>query len=287
MTKPTAQAPAYQRITVGDAVVTAVADGHFTFDHTVLANVTADEFAEALDAAFLPKGPYPTPVNAFVVHTGGKTVLIDSGATTAMAATAGRTRANLAAAGVDAADVDLILITHLHPDHVGGITADGAAVFPNAELVVRAEELAFWTDPALPDAAKATAENAKAAIAPYAGNTTPLASDGSVATGIDSMFLPGHTPGHTGYRIHSGGEQLIIWGDIAHMAPVQLPDPGRYMAFDVVPEQAVATRRKILDEVATDRLLVAGMHLPFPAFSHIERAGAGYRLVRKDWQYSL
>lgn len=286
-----AQAPAFHRMRVGDALVTALGDGHLMLNHQALPNASEEEVAQALRASFLPADAYAAPVNAYLVETGDRTILIDSGGSPQMAPTLGNLDDNLAAAGVSPQDVDTILLTHMHPDHVGHLVQDGAATFPNAELMVRAEEIAFWADPAtreaMPEGRKAMVDGANAAVAPYADRTTRFDSDTTLLAGIDATFLPGHTPGHTGFRIHSGDTQLLIWGDIVHMAPVQMARPRVFIGFDTAPEQAVATRLAILEEVAAERTMIAGMHLPFPGFGFLERAGEGYAFVPAPWQYTL
>ncbi len=286
------QAPAYQRITLGgDTVVTAIADGNLSIGAGAFPNADEATFNEAMENDFHPAGAYTAPVNAYVVQTGDRTILIDAGGSAAMVPTLGNLADNLAAAGIDPASVTHILMTHLHPDHIGGLTEGNAAVFPDAEVAVRAEELNFWTDPAtrekMGEGGKGMIDGVENMAAAYEGRITPFESDVEVTPGIEAVFLPGHTPGHTGYRITSGDDTLLIWGDIVHVAPLQMANPDQFIGFDVTPEQAVETRKKILEEVAAGRTMVAGMHLPFPGFGHVATDGDAYRFVRADWQYTL
>lgn len=284
-----AQAPAVQRIAVGDAVVTAIADGTIPLGPEVFPDVSADEFGAAMRAAFLSPDAYNGHVTTYLVQRGGETVLIDAGGSAQMAPTLGRLPDNLAAAGVAPGDIGTILITHLHPDHIGALLAGGEA-FPNAELVVREAEITFWSDPAtraaLPAEMHWLFDSVGAALAGYEGRIRRFADDGEVVPGIESVFLPGHTPGHTGYRIASG-DGLLMWGDIVHAAPLQMPNPRVTIGFDADPQVAMETRLRLLDEVVADRTLVSGTHLPFPGFGHIEKAGEGYRFVPTEWQYQL
>jgi glyoxylase-like metal-dependent hydrolase (beta-lactamase superfamily II) len=286
------QAPAFQRLAVGDTLVTAVCDGSLELSPAVMQGIDEAGFAAALDAAFLPSGGYVAPVNAYVIERGGRTILVDAGGTSQMAPTLGELDDNLAAAGIDAGSIDTILITHLHLDHIGHLlAADGSVAFPNAEMMLRAEEAAFWTDPAtraaLPEDFRPMFDIASAVIEAYGDRVTRFDSDREVAPGIRSVFLPGHTPGHTGYRVEDGDAALLVWGDIIHVAPVQFPDPAVALIFDTDPDLARTTRRAILDAVAADRLMVTGMHMPFPGFSHIARDGDGFRAVPAGWQYQL
>ncbi|MEM8552665.1 MAG: MBL fold metallo-hydrolase [Pseudomonadota bacterium] len=285
------QAPAFHRITIGNKTVTALADGHLQLGAQVFPNVSEEEFSASLRDAFLPEdAPYAAPVNAYLVDTGDGLVLIDSGATSAMAPTAGKLSENLAAAGVSGDDISAVLITHLHPDHIGGMTgADGAKAFPNAQVLVREEEAAFWTDPAtraaLPASVGGMIDAIEATLGAYEGSVTRFSADGEVVPGVEAMFLPGHTPGHTGFMIADGDDAVLIWGDIVHSAPVQMANPERFIMFDGAPEVAVETRKQILDRAVSDRLMIAGMHMPFPGAGHIVRDGEGYRFVVLPWQY--
>ena len=277
------QVAGYYRRRVGDVVVTALNDGHIDAPVGVLQGITPVEAQALLDARFV--GPTPRlTVNGYLVQGGGRTVLIDAGAGGSMGPGCGRLVGNLAAAGVQPETVDLVLLTHFHGDHSGGLTVDGQAVFPRAELAFAREEAAFWFDDAAmaaaPEAWRMSFSAARAAAAPY--RTRELA-DGEAAPGITRIGLPGHTPGHSGYRIGAGPESLLIWGDVMHVPVVQSARPEVYVGYDWDPVQAVATRRAVLAQAAAERQLVAGMHLAFPGFSHVVAAGAGYELVPEPW----
>ncbi len=275
---------------VGDILVTALNDGHQDAPLTSMAGIATEEAAALLQAAFRPV-PRRTAVNGFLIRSGGRTALVDAGCGP-IKPTTGRLAANLAAAGVAAEAIDTVLMTHLHPDHFGGLTGPGGApLFPAATLRLHEAEQAHWQDDAAmerEDPARRAAffGGARARLAAYADRTSPFTS-GEVFPGVTAIPLPGHTPGHTGFMVASGGKSLLIWGDIVHVPEVQVPRPEATMAVDVDPAQAAATRRRIFDQVATDRQAIAGMHLHFPAFAHLARDGAGYRLVPDAWSIAL
>jgi glyoxylase-like metal-dependent hydrolase (beta-lactamase superfamily II) len=288
--KPERQVPSVYHLAVGDVLVTALNDGVLEGSFEWLAGIPSAD-AEALhEACFRPVPPRIT-VNAFLLHLPGKLVLVDAGCGGAMGPETGRLAANLAAMGVVPGSVDAILSTHLHPDHVGGLVdSAGRAVFPNAELIVHAAEPRFWGDDAI--LAKASdqeaqfAELARATIRAY-GNRMREITDGEVLRGVTAVPEPGHTPGHTGWLISSGGDSLLIWGDIVHMPGVQFARPEAGMGFDIDPAQAIATRARIFDMAATDRLRVSGMHLDFPAFGHVTRDRGGYAFVPEVWSPNI
>ncbi|WP_439599155.1 MBL fold metallo-hydrolase [Falsiroseomonas sp.] len=276
---------------VGDILVTALNDGHQDAPLSTMAGIAEGEAAALLQSAFRPV-PRRTAVNCFLLRSGDRIALIDTGCGPAKPTT-GRLAGNLAAAGVAPGAVDTLLMTHLHPDHFGGLTGpDGAALYPAAELRLHAAEHAYWHD----DAAMGRADparqaaffgGARARLAAYADRTNLFTGSTEVFPGVTALPLPGHTPGHTGFLIASGNKSLLIWGDIVHVPEVQVPRPEATMAVDVDAGQAAETRRRIFDRVASDRQAIAGMHLHFPAFAHLARDGAGYRLVPDAWSIDL
>ena len=288
---PETQIPAVYHRRVGDALVTALSDGAVRRTHEMMLDVPEDEAARHLSAAF--RDGFVISINTFLIRAGGRTALIDTGSGTCLGPEAGRLPANLAAAGVAPGEIDTILLTHMHPDHSSGLTdrATGAALFPNAELVVHEAEPRHWFD----DAALARASErervlmfgeARDQTAPYLDRMRTF-TGGEVFPGITALPFPGHTPGHSGFLVASGDETLLIWGDTVHMPEVQVPRPEVSMTVDVDPALAAATRRRVFDMAAADRLAVAGMHLHYPGFGHVARTGDGYRFVPEPWRLEL
>lgn len=276
---------------IGDATVTALLDGYIPLDPGMLAGSDPETNARLLAEAFLANGPVETSINAYLVETGGRTVMIDGGAASAFGPTAGKLLESVRAAGIDPAAVDTFFTTHLHPDHIGILTSDGRPTFAGAELVMHADEHAFWTNTAnfegKDEQTQAFAGAAQAAIAPYADRIVLIEDGVSIAPGLTAMHLPGHTPGHTGLMLDQGGAQLLIWGDIVHVGPVQFARPAFTIPFDVDQPMAAATRARVLDMVATDRLEIAGSHIDFPSMGHVETAAEGYHFVPGRWDHNL
>jgi glyoxylase-like metal-dependent hydrolase (beta-lactamase superfamily II) len=287
-----AQAPGVYRLKLGGFEITVLSDGTLPLETKIFSGDPAGA-AKLLESAFLPKDAIVTSVNEWLVNTGDKLVLVDTGTSNVFAPTLGRMAGNLAAAGIDLATVDAIILTHMHPDHAAGLlTPDKKVAFANATVHVNEAEYAFWTS--ADNAAKAPAdfkpffELARNAIKPYAdAGKVMMMRDGEVVPGISAMLAPGHTVGHTMLRLSSQGSDLLIWGDIVHTAALQFPEPDRALAFDTDMPMAIATRKRVFDMVVTDRLMIAGAHLPFPGLGHVARASAGYAYVPVPWGETL
>ncbi len=286
------QLPGAVRMKVGSIEVTALCDGFTRVQEKLFPKSNEARAKELRAAAFLRPGEIPIPVNAFLVNTGDKLVLIDAGNALNYGPTMGHLPAAMKAAGIDPKDVDSVVLTHVHPDHTNGLlTPTGERAFPNAELVIQKREHDFWNDPSKLNGASAGMKRlldmAIPTFKPYTKQTRMIDGETEVLPGIRSVPLFGHTPGHTGYMVASGNDTLLVWGDIVHLAAFQLAEPDWSIAYDVSPDAAIATRKRTLDMVTTDRIAVVGAHLPFPGKGHIVKAGSGYQFVPAHFEPSL
>lgn len=279
------QAPGYYRMMLGDFEVTALSDGTFPMEaHKLLTNVTPKDLDAALKRAFL-KDPVEASVNGFLINTGSKLVLIDTGAGILFGPSVGKLLSNLKASGYQPEQVDEIYITHMHGDHVGGLLLDGKAAYPNAIVRASQQEADYWLSKAHMDAApqdrKDGYQGAMNSLKPYiaAGKFKPFNGDIELLPGIRAVATPGHTAGHSVYVVESKREKLVLWGDLMHVAAAQFPDPNVTIAFDTDSVKATAARKKVFADAAEHGDWVAGAHLPFPGIGHLRAEGAGYSYV--------
>jgi glyoxylase-like metal-dependent hydrolase (beta-lactamase superfamily II) len=291
-----AQAPGFYRYKVGTIECTSINDGARTFPlpDTFVKNVKKEEVLAATEAAYMPKGMVTVPFNPQLVNTGGKLVLIDCGS--GMAAheqtkgAVGRMMQNLAAAGVDPKSIDVVLMSHLHPDHTNGIrAADGSMAFPNAEIMVPTKDWEFWMSEE--NAAKAQSNemmkgyfaNVKKIYAGIESKVTKYDWGKEVAPGITSIAVAGHTPGHTAFAVASGGSKVLIQSDVTNIPELFLRNPDWHVAFDTDPVAAQETRHKFYDMAAAEKATVVGFHFAFPSIGHVEKDGTKYRLIPVAW----
>ena len=290
MTVSTTQVPGVYRRRVGEVLVTALNDGDVVLPAEVLLSITPEDRERLLHAAGR-RPPFHSAVNAFLLQWPDRTVLVDTGAGQLFGPACGRLMPNLHAAGVLPTDISDVVLTHLHGDHVGGLLdGSGAPAFPNARLWVAESEIAFWQDDAsraaAPEARRGSFDLARAKVRPYADRMQrfPYAE---IMPGLEAVAMPGHTPGHTGFSVTSGGETLLIWGDVFHVPAVQAARPEVGTGFDSDPAQAIQTRRAVLQRAVDEDLLITGMHMTFPGFARIARAGDAYVVQPEAWRGEL
>jgi glyoxylase-like metal-dependent hydrolase (beta-lactamase superfamily II) len=276
------QAPAYYRLMLGDVEVTALSDGTVGLPvDKLLTNIKPQILRRALANSYLAV-PVETSVNGFLINTGSKLVLIDAGAGPLFGPTLGKLVATLKAAGYQPEQVDEVYLTHMHPDHLGGLMAGDTLVFPNAIIRADQHDADFWLSQANLDKAPADEKDfykgAMASLNPYikAGKFKSFDGDTDLGGGIKAIAARGHTAGHTVYLVESKGQKLVVWGDLIHVGAVQFPDPSVTIHFDTDSSKALAQRKKVFADVAKQGYLVAAAHLSFPGLGHIRPAGAGY-----------
>jgi len=275
-------APGWSRLMLGQFEITPLSDGTVDLPVDQLLAQDAKKTKAALSAAHL-KSPLETSDNAFLINTGSKLVLIDSGAGSFFGPTLGKLVANLKAAGYQPEQVDEIYITHFHGDHVGGLVNNSAAVFPNATVRASKAEADYWLSQANMDKAKDKQgfQGAQAALGPYvkAGRFQPFEGSAELVPGIRANPTGAHTPGHTTYLVESGGRKLMLIGDLIHVAAVQMESPGVTIQFDSDQKAAAAVRRKVFDAAARDGSMIGGAHLQFPGIGYLRNEGKGYRYI--------
>ena len=252
-------------------------------------NAPIDEVKAAYVAHGIPEGQGNTPFNPTVIRTAGKTVLVDTGCGADTAeepgATAGFLMRNLAAIGIGPDDVDVVIISHFHGDHVSGLVApDGGPAFPKAEITVPAEEWRFWMDDgererATPGRMERLFEHNRQVFDPLAERVRTHAWDEEVVPGVTAIATPGHSIGHTSYLVSSQGESVFLIQDVSNHPALSLEHPGWHLAFDQDPIEAEATRRRTLEWLAREQMPVQGFHFPFPGHAMVEAVGDAYRAV--------
>ena len=283
----TLTAPRFHRSNLGDFQLTVVSDGarSIPLPPRFVLNATNEEVLKVAEAAGMPKGTVVGPFNPMVVDTGSKRIMIDTGYGP-LSPTVGRLPQSLAAAGIDPKSIDIVLISHLHGDHINGIrNPDGSLAFPNAEIKVPAVEAAFWGDDANQSKANGFNKGQFAAVKKMMDGlkVTPYEADKEVAPGITSIFTPGHTPGHTSFVIASANKKLLVQSDVTNIPSLFLRNPDWQVTFDNDPNLSVATRHKFYDMAAAEKMTVVGYHFPYPCVGHVEKDGAGYRLIPVAW----
>ena len=289
------QAPGFYRFKVGGYTVTTVHDGSRAVPlQGFVRNAPFEEVQKVLAESFLPTDSVRIPFTITFVDTGRQLVVFDTGngVQQQAGATVGKLLENMRAAGIDPARVDVVAMSHFHGDHVGGLlNAEGGMAFPNAEVLVPEAEWRWWSDSGnesrSPENQRPTFANSARRFAPYQGRIRQIGEGAEVVPGIRAMPAYGHTPGHTVYHIADGGAQAMFVADTTNRPELLARRPDFYIAFDFDPAMAEATRRRLYDQVATDRIRITGYHFPFPATGYMAKDGNGYRFVPADWSSGM
>ena len=278
-------APGFYRMMLGDFEVTALSDGTVNLPvDKLLTNTTPAKTRKALARSF-ESAPLETSVNGYLINTGSKLVLIDTGAAKLFGPTLGNLAVNLKAAGYQPEQVDEIYITHMHPDHVGGLMDGEKMAFPNATVRADKHDADFWLSQANLDKAPADSkgffQGAMASLNPYvkAGKFSPFDGATDLVPGVKAIATHGHTPGHSTYMVESKGQKLVLWGDLVHVAAVQFDDPSVTIQFDADTKQAAAARKRAYADAAKGGYLVAASHIAFPGVGHVRASGKAYTWV--------
>ncbi|MCQ8241653.1 MBL fold metallo-hydrolase [Rhizosaccharibacter radicis] len=285
------QVPGVHRWRVGAITITAIADGYAPLPMAVVPQADPAVATELARKFYAPEDHLQCVINTFVIQTPTRRIMVDTGFGALGAGHSGKIWENLRAAGIDPGSIDVLYITHGHPDHTSGMLAiDGSAGFPNAELFIHQNEVAYWGDEAqasrAPEEQKSWFDIFRRSVAAYRGRTTLIDRDGlEIVPGLRVRELFGHTPGHSGLHIADGGEQHLFWTDIVHFQHLQFPRPDWGVGFDADPAQAIKVRSAMLDEVSTDRMTISGTHLVFPGFGHVRREGDAYAFEAARWNY--
>lgn len=273
--------PSIQKFAAGNGTITSIYDGELLLGPEMFSGISDAEVTKCLANIGQTEGPVSGSLNAYLYQDGDKTILIDTGGKAAIPGT-GQLLDGLKLAGIAPQDIDMVLCTHLHPDHIGGLIDNGEAVFTNAELKVHEADREFWLNAEnrekTPEDFKVFFDLAGGVLNAYQDRISTFIGEAEVVSGVNSVPLPGHTPGHSGFQIGDGENGLLIWGDIVHVQVFQMPQPKASIAFDVDSQTAVATRIAMFERASKERLRIAGMHLAHPGVGHVVARGDGFWL---------
>lgn len=284
--------PRTRSFKVGSFDVTIVSDGSRVMQNpqeTFGTNQTPEAVGELLEANFLPAGSMVNGFSPVVVNTGSDIVLFDTGlGEGGREGGAGQLLAGLEAAGYSADAITVVVLTHMHGDHIGGLMEGGAPAFPNARYVAGQAEYDFWKDPArIGTGAEGGHKGVLQKVVPLAEKTTFIGDGAEVVPGISAIVAFGHSPGHMIFRLDSEGKALVLTADTANHFVLSLQRPDWEVRFDMDKEKAAEARKKVFDMIATDKLAFAGYHMPFPAAGYVEKLDQGYRFVPLAYQFDL
>ncbi|WUR15543.1 MBL fold metallo-hydrolase [[Empedobacter] haloabium] len=278
------QAPGFYRTMVGDFEVTVVNDGTVDLPMDKLLQAPKPKIDQALSHHYLT-APVETSVNAFLVNTGSKLVLIDAGAGNLFGPTLGKLVNSIKAAGYQPEQIDEIYITHLHPDHIGGLNTGDKPAFPNAVVRADKHDTDYWLSKTQMESAPADKkgyfQGAQGALGPYANanRLQPFNGNTELVPGVRATSSYGHTPGHTTYVVESRGQKLVLIGDLMHAKFIQFDDPSVTIGFDSDSKAALAARKAAFAHAAKEGALIGAAHLPFPGLGHLRGSGKGYEFI--------
>ncbi|MEM8977304.1 MAG: MBL fold metallo-hydrolase [Pseudomonadota bacterium] len=285
---------AFRRVKLGKFEVTTVFDGFANVPKVFPIfgqNQSAEAVSKHMEANYLPGGKMQIGFTPVVVNTGSELVLFDSGNGSGRGPTRGHLAKSLQAAGLSPDQIDVVVITHYHPDHIGGLIADGKATFPNARYVTGEAENNFWTSKKVTESTDkkmmGRSKQIQSNVVPLAEKTTFIKGGKDVVTGITAIETFGHTPGHMAYNIESDGKRLLLWADACNHYVASLQKPEWHVIFDMDKDAAIASRKKILDMAAADKVAATGYHMPFPAMGYVEKVGDAHRWIPMSYQLDI
>ena len=281
--------PTVYRFPLGKFEVTTVFDGAVQFGgpHPIFGqNMPAEEVAAYAEANFLSGTKQEIGFTPVIVNTGSELVLFDTGNGEARRPARGNLVASIEAAGYTADQIDIVVITHMHPDHIGGMMEGGKPTFPNARYITGQAEFDFWSADKMKE--NRVGKLVQANVMPVADQFSFLGNEGSVASGITAVAAFGHTPGHMAYHIESDGKRLLLIADACNHYVMSMQKPDWHVKFDMDKASAAATRKKLLGMAAADKIPMTGYHMPFPAVGFIEaRSDGSYRWNAATYQLFL
>lgn len=286
-----AERPSYYRFDLGDFEVTTLLDGAIKLDgpHPIFGQNVEESAVHALaEQNFLPPSQMSISFTPLIVNTGEQVIMFDSGNGAGRRPDAGHLADLFEQAGFAPAEIDLVVLTHFHPDHIGGLMENGAPFFPNARYVTHETEYDFWSaEDKLSGGTERVAKLTQSNVVPLAENMTFIKEGNDVASGITAISAAGHTPGHTAFHLESAGARLMITADTANHHVMSLQKPDWHVRFDMDKEAAIAARKSVFGLIAADRIPFTGYHMPFPAVGYIEQLDDGFRYVPASYQLDL